>query len=467
MTKTNRAAAPLHSKIAWGMGGLPEMLANNAILVLVYQIYNIELGLNPMWIGVALAISRVLDAITDPLMGNLTDNTRTKWGRRRPWIFVGAVLMSIFFAMIWLIPTGLGQMGLFAWFAATTVLFYIGFTIFIIPFGALGLELELDYDLRTKLQVFRLVPSFAGGFVLPWLYKITLADCFEHETLATAVNGVRYVGIGVALVTLLFALPSALFTKERFAEQKQEKIRILEAVKYTFSDIPYLRILVYTFMVFLGLFFVNPLLNYINIFYINGGDKELAAQIGGVAGTVGAACSLVALFVLGRIAHRVDKKTVVFISLTVAALGYASSWFCFTPANPWLMMVPLLVSQVGLCGCWVIGGSICADVCDHDELKTGKRREGMYSAVGGFVYKATLALVAVMSGMILNWAGVREGEVTALSMDIINKLRIMYVVVPVTAFGLGIWVMIKYPLTKKRMLDIQRQLEERRGVPSA
>ena len=84
MMKMNQAAAPLFSKLAWGMGGLPEMLANNAILVLVYQIYNIELGLNPMWIGVALMISRVLDAITDPLMGNLTDNTRTKWGRRRP-----------------------------------------------------------------------------------------------------------------------------------------------------------------------------------------------------------------------------------------------------------------------------------------------------------------------------------------------------------------------------------------------
>ncbi|MEN8255812.1 MAG: MFS transporter, partial [Verrucomicrobiota bacterium] len=193
MRKIDQKPAPLFSKIAWGMGGLPEMLANNAILVLVYQIYNIELGLNPMWIGVALMISRILDAVTDPLMGNLTDNTRTKWGRRRPWILLGAVIMSVFFAMIWLIPPGLGQMGLFAWFATMTVLFYIGFTIFIIPFGALGLELELDYDLRTKLQVFRLFPSFAGGFVLPWLYKMTLSDCFAHETLATAVNGVRYV----------------------------------------------------------------------------------------------------------------------------------------------------------------------------------------------------------------------------------------------------------------------------------
>ena len=126
------------------------------------------------------------------------------------------------------------------------------------------------------------------------------------------------------------------------------------------------------------------------------------------------------------------------------------------------MAVPLMVSQIGLCGCWVIGGSICADVCDYDELKTGKRREGMYSAVGGFVYKATLALVAVLSGAILVWAGVKEGEVTSLSLDIINKLRMMYVVVPVIAFGLGIWVMINYPLTKKKMLDIQRQLEEQR-----
>jgi len=106
---------------------------------------------------------------------------------------------------------------------------------------------------------------------------MTLSDCFDHETLATAVNG-------VAVITLLFALPVACFTKERFADQKQEKIKILEAIKYTLSDIPYLRILVYTFMVFLGLFFVNPLLNYINIFYICGGDKEMASHVGGGGG---------------------------------------------------------------------------------------------------------------------------------------------------------------------------------------
>jgi len=456
---------PVSQKIAWGMGGLPENLANNAILVMVYPIYQVALGLNPMWIGVALSISRVLDAITDPMMGNITDNTRSRWGRRRPWIFIGAILMSVFFALMWLIPTGFGEISLFVYFATMAVLFYIGFTIFIVPFGALGFELVLDYNERTKLQVYRLIPAYLGGLMLPWLYKLSLLDCFKHETLKTEVNGVRYVGLGAAIIILVCSLVPSLFTKERYASMIQEKIKTWDAIKFTFSDKPYLMILIYTFMVFLGIFFVNPLMTYINIFYICGGDKGTAAYIGGWAGTFCAVGQMIALPIIGKIAGFVDKKVVIFTGLSIAAIGYASSWFLFDPEHPWLQLIPPLVANFGLCGCWIIGGSIVADICDYDELKTGKRREGMYSAVSGFVYKCTLSFVALLSSSILVWAGIK-GDLQSLSMDIINKLRVMYLIIPAVAFILGILAMWKYPLTKAKVIEVQKQLEERRGRAS-
>ena len=107
--------------------------------------------------------------------------------------------------------------------------------------------------------------------------------------------------------------------------------------------------------------------------------------------------------------------------------------------------------------------SICADICDFDELKTGKRREGMYSAVNGFVYKFALSITAILSSSILVWAGIK-GEIESLPMEIITKLRVMYVIIPLIGFTLGILAMVKYPLTKKKVTEIQKQLEDRRGV---
>ena len=345
--------------------------------------------------------------------------------------------------------------------AITIGLFYIGFTIFIIPFGALGFELVLGYNERTKLQVYRLVPAYLGGFMLPWLYKLTLLDCFQHETLKTEVNGVRYIGIALAILIFVAAVAPAFYCKERYGQKKQEKIKIWDAIKFTFTDRPFLMVLVYTFMVFFGLFFVNPLLAYINIFYVMGGDKEMASYIGGWVGTSCAIGQLVALPIIGRLAQYVDKRVVVFTGLSIAIIGYLSSWIFFTPESPWLQVIPIFITNFGLCGCWVIGGSIVADICDYDELKTGKRREGMYSAVNGFVYKCTLSVVALLSSAVLVWAGV-EGEVEALSSEILTKLRLMYVIIPAVAFMLGIAAMVRYPLSKKKVQHIQERLQELR-----
>jgi glycoside/pentoside/hexuronide:cation symporter, GPH family len=455
--------APLYSKIAWGLGGLSENLANCTILWLVYPIYNIALGLNPMWIGVAIGVSRFLDAITDPMMGNITDNTKSRWGRRRPWMFIGSILMSVFFALIWLIPAGCTGNALFAYLTIMMLLFYLGFTIFIIPYGALGFELVMDYNLRTGLQVYRLIPAVAAGLIMPWLYRLSLADCFKHETLKTEVNGVRYVGTAVAIVILIFSMVPTIFTKERFASKIQEKISLWKAIKQTLTDKPYCMFLVYVFMVFLGVFFVAPLLTYINIYYICEGDKKIAAYIGGLAGTACLIGQTLGMPLIVKLSRYMDKKSLVFFGLTIAIIGYSSSWFLFTPKNPWLQFISIFVSNLGLCACWVMNGSIGADICDFDELKTGKRREGMYSGVSCFIYKFAISITAILTSAILVVVGIK-GEVESLSVEAITKLRLMYAIIPIIALIIGILAMIQYPLKKKKVMEVQKQLEERRGV---
>jgi Na+/melibiose symporter-like transporter len=471
MSEDKGKRVPVGQKIAWGMGGFAENLANNALLSVVYPIFEVALKLNPVYIGIALSASRFLDAFVDPVVGNLTDNTKSRWGRRRPWIFVGAILMAFFFALTWFVPTGLGQTGLFMWLMVCALLFFLGFTVFVIPYSGLGLEMAVDYNERTRLQVFRLVPAFIGGALVYWLYKLALLDVFKGDgSVPREVVGMRWVGIGAGILILICAMAPALFTRERFASQTREHVPFLRALKLTFTDKSFAMLMGSVFAVFLGLFFVSPLMTYIGIYHVCGGAdparaeqaKNLFAEINGLTGTIGMVAQLAAMPVIAFAAKYVDKKTVLFTGLGIAIFGYASSWWLFTPENPWLMIAPPLITNLGLCSCWVVNGSFVADICDQDELKNGTRREGMYSAVFAFVYKSAIGLVALASSALLAWAGA-DSSGGLVSPDALGRIRSSYAILPSICLGLAIVSMVAYPLTRGRVREIQDALRARRG----
>ena len=130
---------------------------------LAFLIFGVGMGISPLYIGLALSASRIVDAVTDPLMGNITDNTKSRWGRRRPYIFLGAILMSIIFASIWFTPRSASELWQATYLIVTCSLFYMAFTIWVIPYSGLGLEMVIDYDERTRLMTFRVFPSYIVG----------------------------------------------------------------------------------------------------------------------------------------------------------------------------------------------------------------------------------------------------------------------------------------------------------------
>jgi glycoside/pentoside/hexuronide:cation symporter, GPH family len=211
--------APLHEKALWGLGGFGENMANSALTSLVNAIYQVGYGLNPVVIGWVLASSRIFDALTDPWMGNLTDNTRSRWGRRRPYVVVGAIALAVSFAFLWLPPAGLGPRGIAIYLGLAAFLFYLAFTVFIIPYSALGLEMVTDYQARTRLFVFRLIPAFLGSLLVPTLYAAARSDLFGNNEMV----GMRYVGILIAAVILLTALPSGIFAASAMPTARRKK----------------------------------------------------------------------------------------------------------------------------------------------------------------------------------------------------------------------------------------------------
>jgi Na+/melibiose symporter-like transporter len=452
-------------KAFWGIGGFAENLANNALSSLAYPIFGIGMGISPFWIGLSQSASRVVEIITDPIIGNMTDQTRSRWGRRRPWIFIGAILMSILFTSVWFTPRY--QPGAYwpiIYLVLMTSLFYSAFTLWNIPYSGLGLELETDYSERTKLMIFRVVPSFIVGIAISSLYKLTLMKNVWH---GDEVVGARYVCTIIAVLMLITGIIPALFCKERFVQPShQEKLNMWRSMALTFKDRAFLRLIGSAFFVFVGLFFMIPLLTYISLYHSCQGSKELMATVGMYTGFIQAGTQILSMFVIGYLGKFFDKKVVLIGGLVIGIIGYASSWFLFTPNHPYWTIIPPVIINIGLCACWVLNGSFNCDICDYDELKTGRRREGMYSAVFAFLTKLAIAFVMTVSSWVLVKLGF-EGTNLHPTVQQLFTLRWFYILVPVAAMSLAIVCMWKYPLTKERVAEIQDKLKQLKSGAAA
>jgi Na+/melibiose symporter-like transporter len=487
-----KSPLPVSQKIAWGTGGFTENLSMNVIPSLAYNIFQVGMGISPFVIGLALSASKIVEGVTDPIIGHLSDNTRSRWGRRRPWILAGSIIMTIIFISIWFTPRSVADITLFgihikgsilqaAYLVTTISFFFMTFTIWQIPFSGLGLELEVDYNERTKLQIYKIIPSYIVGMLIGSLYLLTqMRSVWGGDE----ITGARYIGVITGIIILITGIVPAIFCRDRFVI-KHEKVRFWPSFIETFKDKPFRLLMGAIFFIFVSLFFMLPLLGYISLYHVSYDGmhkvlswswrtpfqfnliekfvthKELAGMIGVYTGITQTATQLLSVLVINKVSKFFDKKSVLMAGLAVGILGYASSWFLFTPDYPYLAILPPVIVNIGLSACWVLIGSFSADICDYDELKTGKRREGMYSAVMGFLMKLSVASVTVLTSWVLIRLGI-QGQDPQLSVEQLFTIRWFYIAVPASAMIIAILFMIKYPLSKIKVNEIQAQLMKAR-----
>ncbi|HEY5139044.1 MAG TPA: MFS transporter, partial [Methylococcales bacterium] len=412
-------------------------------------------GVDPRMLSWAMGIPRALDAIADPIMGHITDNTRSRWGRRRPYITIGAILCGIMFALLWMPPAGLSTNWLAFFFLIVGILYYASYSIFSIPWTALGYELSTDYNERTRIMAYRTFITALGGLGLGTLWWLSL-HIGKNE-----VEGVRIVGILVGIMIIIVGLLPAFFCREGASGQGQKKISLKEGLKYTFRNKPFLQISTMQFLILVGIFIVQPFGLYINIYYVYNGDKEAVSTLNlfcnfGFQG-VGLALTPLVAFV----GTHLGKKKTLLIGLSIVALSFPLTWLFYTPACPYLQLICLGMASVGLSCVWVLSGAMIADVCDIDELVTGLRREGMYGAVSGWVCKVSVAAVLIMSGYMLNWSGY-NAQLHMQTPQTIFLLRFLFAVIPLVFLIGAIIVTALYSVDEKRMHEIRAILDQRK-----
>lgn len=457
-----RDRIPWVQLIAYGLGGFVPIALFNSVGQLSGLILNVGLGISAIMVGVAQMVPRFWDAITDPIMGHLSDNTRGRWGRRRPYIFIGGLAVSVSFVLMWSVPRDWGEMAQFWYFLSMSLVFYTAVTVFEIPHGALGMEMTDDYHERTRLFSAKSFIGNVGAIATPWFYAMANWDLFKGG--GDEVDGMRNVAFVAAFLVLLPAFGCAFLCKERHQRQVQTQARqpLLASMRQTGRNRTFLILVGIVFATVMGFNVVNGFANYIAVFYLFSGDKEAASSLLGYNGTLWGLTSVVAVFPLVYISKRFGKSRTMTTAILFMGSAQALKVVCYNPSYPYLTLIPTVLLAAGMLMFFTLASAMVADVCDEDDLNTGTRSEGAYYAVFWWFMKMGMALAYFIAGVLIEVTGFDE-QVSVQGDRTLLLLRVFEIGLPIALCVVSLLLIRAYPLSEERAYEIKRRLEQRRA----
>lgn len=454
---------PTRQDLAYGAGAMLDGWGLMGVKNTAHQVLNIVLGVNPGTIGTVMAIARLWDAMTDPLMGNISDNLRTRWGRRRPLIFVGAILSGLVFPLLWCLPTGLDPSGQFWWLLGFGLLFYTVFGFFSVPYHAFGYEIAPGYDEKTRLFAIRTAVGTINGIAVAWVFPLIQSGWFGAPS-----ESARAVGWLVGGVFALLAILPAVGVKEPVqtaqAVQRLPRLPFWRSLRTALACRPFRQVAGAAMLATMGMNAVTVLGTYVSVYYVNGGDVKHAAVIGGIQFTVSTVFIIVSTPLVKKLSDWLGKKPALLFCFALALVGTVSKWFFYTPANPYLIIGVVFFLGPANAGFRTFADAMIADVCEYEEARSGLRLEGMFGAVYSWALKSGLALAAFLSGWILVWTGFDIGLGTAQSEHTLLGLRLLFAFFPFVALVGAAWWLRGYPLDAATMAALHRS---RRREPHA
>jgi GPH family glycoside/pentoside/hexuronide:cation symporter len=407
-------------------------------------------------------------------MGWISDNIRTRFGRRRPFILIAGVLcglgLPILFSVSpsWADKSFLGISAIF-WFMIFSNMIYIPvFSAFTVPFNSLANELTPDYEERTSIMTYRSAMQKVFEVATFYALRFTNLACFlipgtdKHNVL----RGMQVYSCILGVVMAVFAIIIFLRVKERYYEKLvvkgQEHISLKSALYETLTCRPFLFMLLVGASFNLGTSMLGTLGYYATVYYVCAGNQGLGNDWNFWMGLAFMFGGLIGAPVLNRVAYFIGKRNALIVTACIGIIAYAGSWYLYTPHIQWLQTIASGMMGLTASGLWMLYGSICADVIDYDELHTGKRREGSFTSCGTYILKLGNALGGLLAGYVISSVG-GNAALQAGAPETILRIRIMLAAVPIVGMILVIVFISQVPLTKKICEDIRLKLEARRG----
>ena len=450
-------ALPRIVKLAYGAGDLgPAIVAS--ITGFFLNVFLIEVaGLRPAAAGLIFLIVKIWDGVNDPLIGTLTDKTRTRWGRRRPWLLFGAVPFALAYLLHWYVPD-ISLAAKFWYYLVVAILLDTGFTAVNLPYTALTPQIAPTYDQRTSLNSYRFAFSILGGVLGVFLHTIIVQSATERGAIA---SGYLISAAAVAAIIVVSNIITFTFVSEPDSRTTEAAptVKLIDGLKIAFGNRPFVLVTIIYLLSWLSVQFVqNNLFLYVK--YWIGAEGQFQWLILVLQGF-----SFLFLLMWTRLSARIGKKRV----YTLGILGWLAASFLlfFVPQGGVVLLYPLaILAALGVSVSLLIPWSMLPDVVELDELQTGQRREGIFYGFFVFFQKLGISLGLALSGFILDWTGYIRPEYSggpsapAQPDAVLLALRSFVGLAPIAILLVSLVANHYYPITRERHNEIRRQLND-------
>ncbi|MCX8122894.1 MAG: glycoside-pentoside-hexuronide (GPH):cation symporter [Spirochaetes bacterium] len=444
---------PTIEKIAYGLGDLAINIAYTTIgFYFLFFLVNVA-GLPPQWAGIIFFLARAWDAITDPLMGMISDRTVSKYGRRRVYFLFGCIPFGIMFMLIWLVPS-FNHLMMFGYYTAIAILFNTAFTVVAVPYNALMPELSQNYDERTSISGYRMSLSFVGNLVAAVGVSVIVDVVFKGKEQYTTSYPVMGVVFGIIIIILIFI--TFVGTKERVKSQAL----LHEGLFKTFKAVLSLR----EFRILLGMFLFNmigfDLIQALFIFFLKDViliSEDMTFVVMGIPLIIAVMSAPLWIYV----SDKLDKRR----AYIVAAVYFTLSLLLCLIApvgSLWFVIAIGVLAGVGISASQIIPFSMIPDVIEYDEYKNGVRREGAFYGITTFLYKVASASAIAVASAILGYFGYIENSIAAQPQSAIHAIRYMMAFAPGICFLVSVYFVSILPITREGFDEIKRALEQRK-----
>lgn len=458
MTSPQKEKLPLLTKLAYGVGDIGPA-AVSTITGFFLNAFLIEVaGLRPASAAVIFLLVKIWDAVNDPIVGRLTDKTKTRWGRRRPWLLFGAVPFGLAFFLQWLVPD-LSATGKFWYYLIVAFLLDAGFTAVNLPYAALTPELTKDYDERTSLNSFRFSFSILGGLVAAFSHTLIVNGYTARGLIFT---GYMISGGIWAFIIIISNLITFAFTEETYFKEDldQPDFSFVAGMREAFKNRPFVQVVLLFLFAWLAVQFVqNNLILYVK--YWIGAEDQFQWLLLILQG-----CQFLFMLMWAKVSGRIGKKRVYYLG--AGAWIVASAGLFFVPQGGVVWLYPLaVIAALGVAVALLIPWSLLPDVIELDELNTGLRREGIFYGVYVFVQKFGISAGLALSNIILEITGYVKPDYPGAPASntqpeaVLLALRSFVSIAPIIILAISIYVVWRYPITREKHAEIRAQLANR------
>ena len=460
----------IQQKLAYAIGMLVNNLQAAAIPAMMI-VLNLGLGMDPRLVGILGFLPRIFDAVSDPMMGYLSDNTRSRWGRRRPYIFFGALIAGLVFICMWQFPEQQSESFYFWFFLIASITYFLTYTVYATPLVAFGYEMTPDYHERTRLHALANTIGQLAWIGAPWIWW--LMSQFEDK-----IDGASTLGFWFGATIMILGTVPAILCRERIADlpvKTKVDPGFVNSMKEFFASLvttmrckPFVKLCAATFLVFNGYQLGISFALYVMIYYLFGGDDSQAGALNGQWGTLTALCTILVIPLTAVLSEKVGKKNTFMITISLSIIGYAMKWIGYNPSYPGLLLLSCPFVAFGTGSLFTLMGSMISDVCDYDEYESNQRREGIYGAIYWWMVKVGMALAGLIGGYLLVASGFVTPDPVATepivqAASTMWYLRAFDVFIPILTSVLAMVIMSTYEISESRALEIRSELEKRRG----